>query len=152
MLILEDGTKLMIPATVKVERQALQPGAEVKVSYEDQGSQKIVTSIEVPPAHDELHDRGHHPPRWRFSGQVYLIAVSRQTHSRAIRHQPQHIQDRAGAERGVQVSGGVHPPAIVPLRSLPDDNALPRGGESSRPRRSSAMRKEAVAQHRVPLT
>jgi hypothetical protein len=33
-----------------VDRQALQPGAEVKVSYETQGNQHIVTFIEVRPA------------------------------------------------------------------------------------------------------
>ena len=47
---LEDGLQLMIPTTVKVDRQALQPGAEVKVSYETQGNQHIVTFIEVRPA------------------------------------------------------------------------------------------------------
>jgi hypothetical protein len=48
---LEDGLQLMIPTTVKVDRQALQPGSDVKVSYETQGNQNIVTTIEVrPPA------------------------------------------------------------------------------------------------------
>jgi hypothetical protein len=47
---LEDGLQLMIPTTVKVDRQALQPGAEVKVSYETQGNQNIVTTIQVRPA------------------------------------------------------------------------------------------------------
>jgi len=50
MVTLEDGIQLMIPTNVKVDRQALQPGAEVKVSYETQGSQHIVTFIEVRPA------------------------------------------------------------------------------------------------------
>ena len=50
MLTLEDGTQLMIPTSVKVDRQALQPGADVKVSYETQGNQNIVTTIEVRPA------------------------------------------------------------------------------------------------------
>ena len=49
-LTLEDGLQLVIPASVKVDRQALQPGADVKVSYETQGSQHIVTAIEVRPA------------------------------------------------------------------------------------------------------
>ncbi|HEV8531078.1 MAG TPA: DUF1344 domain-containing protein [Methylomirabilota bacterium] len=49
-LTLEDGLQLMIPASVKVDRQALQPGADVKVSYETQGNQHIVTAIEVRPA------------------------------------------------------------------------------------------------------
>lgn len=47
---LEDGTALMIPAAMKVDRQALQPGADVKASFEVKGSQKIVTAIEVQPA------------------------------------------------------------------------------------------------------
>ena len=50
MVTLEDGTMLMIPATVRVNRQDLTPGADVKVSYEDKGNQKIVTQIEVQPA------------------------------------------------------------------------------------------------------
>ena len=49
-LTLEDGLQLMIPTSVKVDRQALQPGADVKVSYETQGNQNIVTTIEVRPA------------------------------------------------------------------------------------------------------
>ena len=49
-LTLEDGIQLMIPTAVKVDRHALQPGADVKVSYEAQGSQNIVTAIEVRPA------------------------------------------------------------------------------------------------------
>ncbi len=47
MLMLEDGTQLMIPATLNVERKDLRPGADVKASYEDKGTQKVVTSIEV---------------------------------------------------------------------------------------------------------
>jgi hypothetical protein len=50
MLTLEDGTQLMIPATVRVNRQDLTPGADVKASFEDKGAQKIVTQIEVKPA------------------------------------------------------------------------------------------------------
>ena len=50
LVTLEDGIQLMIPTGVKVDRQALQPGAEVKASYETQGSQNIVTMIEVRPA------------------------------------------------------------------------------------------------------
>jgi hypothetical protein len=50
MVTLEDGIQLMIPTNIKVDRQALQPGAEVKVSYETQGNQHIVTFIEVRPA------------------------------------------------------------------------------------------------------
>jgi len=50
MLTLEDGTQLMIPATVRINRQDLTPGADVKASYEDKGNQKVVTTIEVQPA------------------------------------------------------------------------------------------------------
>jgi len=44
-LTLEDGTTLMIPSGVQVAE--LKPGATVKVSYQEQGSQKILTHIEV---------------------------------------------------------------------------------------------------------
>ena len=47
-LTLDTGLKLMIPANVVVDRKALQPGTEVKVSYETQGSDHIVTAIQVP--------------------------------------------------------------------------------------------------------
>ena len=50
MLTLEDGTQLMIPATVRVNRQDLMPGNDVKVSFEDKGTEKVVTQIEVEPA------------------------------------------------------------------------------------------------------
>jgi hypothetical protein len=50
MVTLEDGTLLLIPATVQVNRQALTPGADVKASFEDKGTHKVVTEIEVKPA------------------------------------------------------------------------------------------------------
>ena len=50
MLTLEDGTQLMIPGTVRVNRQDLMPGNDVKVSFEEKGTQKVVTQIEVQPA------------------------------------------------------------------------------------------------------
>jgi len=49
MLTLEDGTQLMIPGTVRVNRQDLMPGNDVKVSFEEKGTQKVVTQIEVEP-------------------------------------------------------------------------------------------------------
>jgi hypothetical protein len=49
-MTLDTGIQLMIPTQVKVDRQALQPGTDVKVSYETQGSEHVVTSIEVRPA------------------------------------------------------------------------------------------------------
>ncbi len=48
VVTLDDGTKLMIPASVKVERASLKEGAAVKASFtENAAGQKIVTSIEV---------------------------------------------------------------------------------------------------------
>ena len=46
-LTLEDGTMLVLPASIKVERGALRPGAVVKVMCEEKGGQKVVTAIEV---------------------------------------------------------------------------------------------------------
>jgi hypothetical protein len=50
MLTLEDGTRLTIPANVRVERKHLTPGADIKASFEDKGGEKIDTAIEVSPA------------------------------------------------------------------------------------------------------
>jgi hypothetical protein len=50
ILTLEDGTQLMLPPTVRINRQNVMPGADVKASYETKGDQKVVTSIEVHPA------------------------------------------------------------------------------------------------------
>lgn len=48
---LDTGIMLMIPASVQVDRAALKPGTDVKVSYETQGSDHIVTAIDLhPPA------------------------------------------------------------------------------------------------------
>ncbi len=44
---LADGTELMIPSNVKVQRAELKPGAMVKASFEERGGQKVVTAIEV---------------------------------------------------------------------------------------------------------
>jgi Cu/Ag efflux protein CusF len=46
-LTLADGTEFMIPAGAKVSRAELKPGTAVKVSYEEQGGQKIVKGVEV---------------------------------------------------------------------------------------------------------
>lgn len=46
---LADGTELMIPSTVKVQRADLKPGATVKASFEEQGGRKVVTAIAVEP-------------------------------------------------------------------------------------------------------
>ncbi len=50
MVTLDDGTKLMIPPTMKVEKQALKPGANVKASYEEKDGNKVATSFMVMPA------------------------------------------------------------------------------------------------------
>jgi len=47
MVMLDDGTQLEIPATVKVDRKDLKPGTPVKASYEEKDGKKVVTSIEV---------------------------------------------------------------------------------------------------------
>jgi len=44
---LEDGTQLTIPGNL--DAKALAPGADVRVTYADRGSDKVVTSIEVRP-------------------------------------------------------------------------------------------------------
>jgi hypothetical protein len=49
MVTLDDGTQLMIPPTIKLEKQALQPGANVKASYEEKNGQKVATSFMVMP-------------------------------------------------------------------------------------------------------
>jgi hypothetical protein len=47
-ITLADGTRLTIPITVKVEREALRPGAVVMASYEELADgRKIVHSIAV---------------------------------------------------------------------------------------------------------
>ena len=48
-LTLADGTVLMIPSDVKVQRADLKPGATVKASFEELGGQKVVTAIVVEP-------------------------------------------------------------------------------------------------------
>jgi Protein of unknown function (DUF1344) len=50
MVTLDDGTRLMIPPTLAIEKQALKPGANVKASYEEKDGQKVATSFMVMPA------------------------------------------------------------------------------------------------------
>jgi ribosomal protein S1 len=50
MVTLDDGTQLMIPPTLTVEKKALKPGANVKASYEEKDGQKVATSLMVMPA------------------------------------------------------------------------------------------------------
>jgi Cu/Ag efflux protein CusF len=46
-VLLENGTRLMIPESVHVDTATLKPGATVKASVEDKGGQKVVTAIQV---------------------------------------------------------------------------------------------------------
>jgi uncharacterized protein DUF1344 len=48
-LVLEDGTQLAIPDNLPINRKDLQPGTEVKASYDMIGGQKVITAIEVTP-------------------------------------------------------------------------------------------------------
>lgn len=50
MIVLDDGTRLVIPATVQVSREQLQEGATVQVTYEVSEGQNVVRSIRVQPA------------------------------------------------------------------------------------------------------
>jgi Protein of unknown function (DUF1344) len=47
IITLEDGTQLTIPATVRLKRAALMPGATVKASYEEKKGEKVVRTIDV---------------------------------------------------------------------------------------------------------
>jgi NADH dehydrogenase FAD-containing subunit len=50
MVTLSNGTTLEIPDSVKVNREALKPGAQVQASYEEEaGGQKVATALEVHP-------------------------------------------------------------------------------------------------------
>jgi hypothetical protein len=44
---LDNGTTLMIPATAKVDKKALAPGAMVKASYDEKDGMKMVKSLQV---------------------------------------------------------------------------------------------------------
>jgi Cu/Ag efflux protein CusF len=44
---LDDGTKLMIPASVQFSKADLKPGAAVRASYEEKDGQKILTNLQV---------------------------------------------------------------------------------------------------------
>jgi hypothetical protein len=50
MVTLDDGTQLTIPPTLSVEKKALQPGANVKASYEEKDGHKVATSFMVMPS------------------------------------------------------------------------------------------------------
>jgi Cu/Ag efflux protein CusF len=44
---LDDGTRLMIPESVRFSKADLKPGAAVKASYEEKDGQKILTNLQV---------------------------------------------------------------------------------------------------------
>jgi Cu/Ag efflux protein CusF len=46
-LTLEDGTTLAVPASVMVAPDSLKKGAQIRATYEEQGNQKVVTSLHV---------------------------------------------------------------------------------------------------------
>jgi Protein of unknown function (DUF1344) len=50
MVTLDDGTQIVIPATLTVEKAALKPGATMKASYDEKDGQKIAKSLTVMPA------------------------------------------------------------------------------------------------------
>jgi hypothetical protein len=50
---LDNGTKLIIPDKVKVNRKALKEGAIVQAHYKEEGGQKVVTKINVRPEKSE---------------------------------------------------------------------------------------------------
>jgi hypothetical protein len=51
-ITLADGTQLMISPGLTANHTDLRPGANVKASYETQGTQKVITSIQVEPSHE----------------------------------------------------------------------------------------------------
>ena len=50
VLTLDDGTRLTVPPQMKIDRSGLQPGAQVKASYEDRSGEKVITDLQVMPA------------------------------------------------------------------------------------------------------
>jgi Cu/Ag efflux protein CusF len=51
MVTLDNGTQLTIPATLNFQRDNLKEGAIVKANFEERDGQKVVTSLQVTPAH-----------------------------------------------------------------------------------------------------
>jgi len=50
VLTLEDGTQLTLPPSVRINRDNITPGADVKARHQVKGDQNVVTSIQVQPA------------------------------------------------------------------------------------------------------
>jgi len=49
-ITLDDGTKLMIPASAAADAETLKPGTRISAKYEEKGGQKVVTSLQAEPA------------------------------------------------------------------------------------------------------
>ena len=47
LVMLEDGTELSIPSSVKVTKDQLKPGAQISAEYEQRGGHKIARSIQI---------------------------------------------------------------------------------------------------------
>lgn len=48
-IVIEDGTKLLVPDSAKVTITELKPGQSVKLSYEEKDGQKMVKTITIQP-------------------------------------------------------------------------------------------------------
>jgi hypothetical protein len=46
-LTLQDGTVLILPSDLPIDRSRLRPGAVVKVGYDEMAGEKIVTGLDV---------------------------------------------------------------------------------------------------------
>ena len=49
-IVLEDGTSLIVPASLEFNRSELQPGATVKAHYEERAGKKFTTTLTLEPA------------------------------------------------------------------------------------------------------
>ena len=47
VMVLDDGTRLILPSTARVDPEELKPGTMVKVSYQAQSGLNVVTEIEI---------------------------------------------------------------------------------------------------------
>jgi len=47
LVTLEDGTELSVPATVKVSRDQLKPGAQIVAEYHERAGRKIANSVDI---------------------------------------------------------------------------------------------------------
>ena len=49
-IVLEDGTALIVPASLEFNRSELKPGATVKAKYEERAGKKFTTTLTLEPA------------------------------------------------------------------------------------------------------